>query len=172
MEMAAMHGLKTTLATLTLLAAVLPAQAQSPVKLSQHTAWGTYAYDSNQGKVCYVLSVPESKEPSSLDHGDIYFFVSMKPGENVTYEPQFITSYTMKEGSKVQVTIDGKAFTMFVRGKSGWLENAAEEPQLVAAMKAGAKMKVDAVSGRGNDTHYQFSLSGITAALESISSCK
>ncbi|PHP69131.1 hypothetical protein CSC94_00780 [Zhengella mangrovi] len=168
-----MHGLKTTLATLTILAAAMPAAlAQSPVKLSQHTAWGTYAYDTKQGKVCYVLSVPETKEPASLDHGDIYFFVSMKPGENVSYEPQFITSYAMKEGSKVTVSIDGKPFSMFVRGKSGWLENAAEEPQLVAAMKAGTKMKVDAVSGRGNDTHYLFSLSGITAALDSISSCK
>jgi hypothetical protein len=33
-------------------------------------------------------------------------------------------------------------------------------------------MKVAAKSGRGNATSYVFSLKGITAALNSISSCK
>lgn len=153
-------------------AAALPAQAQNAVKLGQFTAWGTYAYDSENGKVCYVLSVPERMEPASLDHGNIYFFVSMKPGQNVAFEPQFITAYNMAENSKVVVEIGGRKYSMFVRGKSAWLENAAEEPQLVAAMRSGSKMQVSAKSGRGNATEYQFSLSGITAALQSISDCK
>lgn len=152
--------------------AAAPALAQNAVKLGQFTAWGTYSYQGGDGKVCYVLSVPEKKEPASLDHGDIFFFVTMKPGQNVAYEPQFITAYNMAENSKVSVTIDGKSFSMFVRGKSAWLENAAEEPQLVSAMQAGSKMAVSAKSGRGNPTDYTFSLSGITAALKSISSCK
>ena len=60
---------------------------------------------------------------------------------------------------------------MFTRGKSAWMENAAEEPQLIAAMRGGADMNVQAVSGRGNNTNYTFSLRGITAALTSIQSC-
>ena len=39
---------------------------------------------------------------------------------------------------------------MFTKGKSAWVENAAEEPLLIAAMKGGADMKVAAQSGRGN----------------------
>jgi hypothetical protein len=116
--------------------------------------------------------VPLAKEPSSLDHGDIFFSVSQKPGQNVTYEPQFMASYALQEKSKVTITIDGKQFTMFTRGKLAWLDNPAEEPALVSAMKAGSKMQVAAVSGRGNDTRYTFSLSGVTAALDSIKSCK
>ena len=61
---------------------------------------------------------------------------------------------------------------MFTRGKSAWMENAAEEPQLIAAMKGGADMKIAAKSGRGNPTNYVFSLKGISAALQSIASCK
>ena len=168
-----MRGLNTFLAGIALAGVMAgPALAQSPVKLSQHSAWGTYAYDTQQGKVCYVASVPEKMEPSSLDHGNIYFFVSMKPGQNVSFEPQFITSYTMQENSKVKVTIGDKAFSMFVRGKFGWLENAAEEPQLLAAMRGGASMQIAATSGRGNPTSYSFSLSGISAALKSIATCK
>jgi hypothetical protein len=39
-------------------------------------------------------------------------------------------------------------------------------------MKGGADMKVQAKSGRGNTTSYVFSLKGISAALDSIKSCK
>jgi invasion protein IalB len=43
---------------------------------------------------------------------------------------------------------------------------------LIAAMKAGSDMKVQAKSGRGNATSYVFSLKGISAALDSIKNCK
>ena len=39
--------------------------------------------------------------------------------------------------SKVRVTVGDRSFSMFTRGKSAWMENAAEEPQLIAAMRAG-----------------------------------
>lgn len=165
-----MRILISTLMTLAL--AATPALAQSAKRMSQHKDWATYSYKADNGNVCYVLSVPSSKEPSNLDHGDIYFSVSQKPGQNVAFEPQFIASYNLQEKSKVTITIDGKPFTMFTKGKLAWLENAAEEPNLVAAMKAGSKMKVAAKSGRGNATSYMFSLSGITAALDSIKTCK
>ncbi|MEQ9244458.1 MAG: invasion associated locus B family protein, partial [Nitratireductor sp.] len=70
------------------------------------------------------------------------------------------------------VTVGSKSFTMFTKGKSAWLENAAEEPQLIAAMKGGADMKIAAKSGRGNDTSYTFSLSGVTAAINATQNCK
>ena len=61
---------------------------------------------------------------------------------------------------------------MFIRGNYAWVANAAEEPILVSAMKAGQTMKVSAKSKRGNATSYVFSLKGISAALDSITTCK
>jgi invasion protein IalB len=153
-------------------AAASPALAQQATKIGQHNAWGTYSYQASGGKVCYVLTVPTDKQPTSLDHGDMFFFVSQRPGQQVSYEPQFIAGYNFQEGSKAIVTIDKKSFSMFTRGKSAWVENAAEEPVLIAAMKAGSEMKVQAKSGRGNATSYVFSLKGISAALSSIANCK
>lgn len=167
-----MRALISTFLCLGVLAAASPALAQSATKIGQHNAWGTYSYQSDSGKVCYVLTVPTEKQPASLDHGDIFFFVSQKPGQNVSFEPQFIASYNFQENSKVQVKVGDRSFSMFTRGKSAWMENAAEEPQLIAAMKSGADMRIAAKSGRGNDTSYAFSLRGITAALNSITTCK
>lgn len=167
-----MRGSFPIIAGLLFAAAATPALAQSATKISQHDAWGTYSYTQNGAKVCYVLSVPTDKKPANLDHGDIFFFVSQKPGQNVTYEPQFIASYNFQENSKVSVKVGDKSYTMFTRNKSAWMENAAQEPELIAAMKAGSDMKVEAKSGRGNPTSYTFSLKGISAALGSIAKCK
>lgn len=155
-----------------LLAGVATASAQTASKIGQNNAWGTYSYQGDSGKVCYVLSVPTDKQPPSLDHGDIFFFVSQRPGQSVSYEPQFIASYDFQTNSKVSVKVDGKSFSMFTKGKSAWVENAAEEPALIAAMKGGTDMKIAAKSGRGNPTNYVFSLRGISAALGSIETCK
>ncbi|MBC7151584.1 MAG: hypothetical protein H5U22_19550 [Rhizobium sp.] len=155
-----------------ILASSALAAAQSPTRIEQFKAWGAYSYKSNGGNVCYVLSVPTAKEPASVNHGDIFFVVSQRPGQNISYEPQAMMGYPLKETSKVNVTIDDRNFVMFVKETSAWVENAAEEPALVAAMKTGKAMTVKATSARGTGTSYTYSLSGISAALKKIENCK
>jgi invasion protein IalB len=148
------------------------ASAQSPTRIQQFKAWGAYSYKAGNNTVCYVLSVPTAKEPAAVDHGDIFFIVSQRPGQNISYEPQAMMGYALQSNSKVNVTIDGKNFVMFTKDKAAWVENAAEEPALVAAMKSGSSMTVAATSSRGTKTSYSYSLSGISAALKQIESCK
>lgn len=148
------------------------AAAQSPTRISQFNAWGAYSYNAPNGKVCYILSLPTRKEPTNVNHGDIFFLISQRPGQNVSYEPQAMMGYPLKEESKVTVNVDGKNYTLFTKGDSAWVENAAEEPALVSAMRAGSSMTVSATSRRGTNTTYTFSLSGVTAALNEIQNCK
>lgn len=161
----------TTTAVMLVMSCVVAA-AQTPTRMSQFNAWGSYSYTAAGGKVCYILSTPTAMEPANVDHGDIFFLISQKPGQGVSYEPQVVMGYQMQEGSKVVVDVDGKKYTLFTRGESAWMENAAEEPQLVAALRAGTTLRVDAKSRRGTATQYTYSLSGVTAALQSINSCK
>ncbi|GGE08689.1 hypothetical protein GCM10011390_29730 [Aureimonas endophytica] len=155
-----------------LIASVAGAAAQTPTRLNQFDKWGTYSYTASGAKVCYILSTPVTMEPASVDHGDIFFLISQKPGQNVTYEPQAVMGYPMKDGSKVTVDVDGKKYSLFTRGESAWMENAAEEPQFIKALQSGKSLKVDAQSKRGTATHYTYSLSGVSAALKSIKTCK
>jgi hypothetical protein len=168
-----MRGIIGTLSCLCMIAAAAPAYGQA--KISQYNAWGTFSYQAENGKVCYVLSVPKAKQPSTLDHGDTFFLVSQRPGQNIVFEPQFRAGYNLQDNSKVTVTIGDKSFTLSQLnrpGASAWLENPAEEPQVIAAMRGGSTMQVQARSGRGNATSYEFSLQGITAALNSIQNCR
>lgn len=144
----------------------------APTRIQQFQAWGAYSYKSGASTVCYVLSVPTEKKPANIDHGDNFFIVSQRPGQNISYEPQAMMGYTVKENSKIDVVIDNKTFVMFTKDKAGWVENAAQEPALVAAMKSGHSMTVNATSRKGTSTSYSYSLSGISAALKQVEGCK
>ncbi|RFC65085.1 hypothetical protein DYI37_04280 [Fulvimarina endophytica] len=146
--------------------------AQTPTRMNQYNDWGTYAYNDQSGKVCYILSTPKQMQPANVDHGDIFFLISQKPGQGIAYEPQVVMGYALKDGAKVEVDVDGKKYSMFSKQESAWMENAAQEPQLIAALRAGRSMKVSATSARGTNTSYTYSLSGVTAALNSIKDCK
>jgi invasion protein IalB len=154
------------------LAFTASALAQSPSQIGKYQAWGAYSYVSGSGKVCYVLTVPQTKKPDAVDHGDNFFLVSQKPGQNVSFEPQFMAGYELKANTKVTLTIDAKSFSLFTSGKSAWMENAAEEPLLIAAMKTGKAMSIAATSKRGTATNYTYSLKGISKALDAIKVCK
>jgi len=166
-----MFGKTIAIVISALFALTAAASAQSPSRIKQFDAWGAYSYESSGGKVCYVLSVPTVKTPTNVNHGDIFFLISQRPGQNISYEPQAMMGYPLKDASKVEVTVDGKNFSLFTRGNSAWVENAAEEPQLVAAMRAGSDMTVKATSRRGTGTTYKYSLKGVTAALNQVNSC-
>lgn len=147
------------------------AYAQSPTKLNQFDAWAAYSYKSGANTVCYVLSVPLTSEPATVKHGDNFFLVSKRPGQT-SFEPQFMAGYPLKPNSKVVVTVDGKTFEFFTKDSSAWLESNSAETQIVAAMRAGSNLTVKAVSSRGTNTAYTYSLKGITAALNAAQKCK
>ena len=169
-----MFARKLAASALAVMAVASSAFAQSPTRIEQFKAWGAYFYQGGAGKVCYVLTVPDPKQltPAKVDHGDVFFLVTQRPGQNISYEPQAMMGYTVKENSKIDVVIDNKTFVMFTKDKAGWVENAAQEPALVAAMKSGHSMTVNATSRKGTSTSYSYSLSGISAALKQVEGCK
>ena len=149
----------------------ISAQAQAPTRIKQHNAWGAYSHSSDKGKLCYVLSIPTQKQPADRDHGDVFFMLAKHPGGNGNFEPQFTVGYPFQDNSKVILDIDGRKFSMFTKGSNAWMENPAEEPAVVDAMRAGSRMSVSGTSRRGTATSYAYSLSGVTASLKEVASC-
>jgi hypothetical protein len=147
-----------------------PAMAQSPSSLGKFNDWTVWSYSGTNGKVCYIHAAPEALLPTELRHGEVSFFIRTAPGEGVENEANFVAGYPFKENSSVIVDIDGRKFTMFTQGDSAWLLNDSDEPELLEAMRAGQQMTVSATSRRGNDTTYRYSLSGVTAATDKLTS--
>ncbi|KRB58279.1 hypothetical protein ASE04_28270 [Rhizobium sp. Root708] len=155
-----------------LVAVSMPLTAHAAARMVSQTGdWGVYSFTRDGKPVCYALSVPKEARPSDVDHGKNYFLIAPaeKGGAN---EPEAVLGYTVQAGSPVQVSIGEKKFKMFVKDNTAWVADAAQEPELINALRSGSRMTLQATSARGTHTSYDFSLSGVTAALERVASCK
>lgn len=154
-----------------LLAGAAAAAANQPTRISEFDDWGVYSYQSKDGTVCYALAMPKEMKPEGVDHGRNFFIVSPGGDKGSAYVPEAIMGYTLKGGSDVNVTIGDDKYVMFTKDSAAWVEKENDEPKLIASMKGGADMLVEATSKRGTATSYSYSLSGITAALKQVAKC-
>jgi hypothetical protein len=146
------------------------ASAAQPIRLNAFDNWAVYSYQTDKGRTCYALSRPIKMAPAGVDHGNNYLIVSPGQGRS-PYVPEALMGYQLKEGSAVKATIDSDKFLMFTKDNGAWVQREEREPAMVAAMKAGSTLTLEATSARGTSTSYTYSLSGITAALQQIKSC-
>jgi hypothetical protein len=157
---------------LTAVTGALAQGAAKPTLLGTYKNWTMWSYDGSygesQGKVCYIYSEPEKMQPTKLDHGRVSFSVTIVPAAEKSTEANFVAGYPLKEQSKVTVEIGDRQFTMFTEGDSAWLVNKEDEPALLEAMRGGTRMVIKATSGKGNNTTYDYSLAGVTAASDKM----
>ncbi|MGO4352825.1 invasion associated locus B family protein [Rhizobium sp. RAF36] len=155
-----------------LVAMSIPLTAHAAARMVSQTGdWGVYSFKRDGKPVCYALSVPKEARPSDVDHGKNYFLIAPaeKGGGN---EPEAILGYAVRPGSPVQISVGEKTFKMFVKDNTAWVADAAQEPELITALRSGSRMTLQATSARGTRTSYDYSLSGVTAALERVARCK
>lgn len=159
-------------------ASALAQGAAKPTLVDTFSKWTIWSYSGSysgkgEGKVCYIYAEPDKMTPPKLDHGRVSFSITSSPADGIKTEANFVTGYPMKEQSSVTVEIGDRSFTMFTQGDSAWLVNKEDESALLAAMKSGSSMTIKATSRRGNDTTYNYSLSGVTAAADKMATeCK
>jgi invasion protein IalB len=159
-----------TATTLVLLAAPA-AHAVTAKSLGQFNSWSAATYEQGNAQRCFIMGKPSAEEPSSLRHGDVFFFVQTGGTDSNNTESSFQTGYDFAKNSVVTVTIGDDSFRMLTEGNNAWLERLEREPALLAAMRAGDNMVLEAHSARGNATTYTFSLAGVTAASRVMQRC-
>jgi hypothetical protein len=150
------------------------AGAAEPELLGTFDDWQAYTYKAPDTRVCYAVSSPKSSEAGKKVKRDpIYFLVTHMPGRKVRGEISTFIGYPFKESSIVTVKVDDKSFELFTTGDGAWVDNAAREKEILAAMKAGTKLVVTGTSWKGTETTDTYSLAGISAAVDKIdSACK
>ncbi len=145
----------------------MPSAAQAAPKLEgKYSDWAVYSRAEGNDKICYAISEPRSKSPSSVRHGEIYFMVSNWQSGAAKEQPSFMAAFPLRANRAPEARVGSAKYKMFVAENESFIENSNDERALVAKMKAGATMNLKAVSARGTNVSYAFSLKGITAALK------
>ncbi len=154
-----------------------PARAQNTTAIGSFKDWSVYTAGSGKDKVCYALTQPKSSEPKKAKRDPIFFLIATWPQRHVINEPSVVPGYAYKDGSKVNVEVGSDKFEFFTAndGDAGgaWMQNTADEKRLMDSMKRGSDMSVTGTSARGTLTRDQYSLGGISAALDKVAAtCK
>lgn len=153
---------------LALLFAPAAAHASEQQEIGRFGNWAAYVFEENGGKVCYMAAKPAKSEGKYAKRGDVVAMITHRPAEGTKDVFSYMAGYAYKKGSDVNVTIDGKKFTLFTQNDMAWAADAGADASLAQGIQKGSKMVVKGVSGRGTDTTDTFSLSGSTKAYEAI----
>jgi hypothetical protein len=156
-------------------AATAAAGGAEPTLIGQFGTWGAYTATPNGRKVCFALAKPSSSKtnPPNRPRDPAYAFVSTRPAEKVFNEVSIMIGYALKPGSESSLEVGGAAYAMYTQGDGLWIKNAAEEEQMVNAMRKSAEVTVKGVSAKGTETTDVFSLKGLSQALDRLAQdCK
>ena len=156
-------------------AAAAAAGGAEPTLIGQFGTWGAYTATPSGRKVCFALAKPSSSKtnPPNRPRDPAYAFVSTRPAEKVVNEVSIMIGYALKPGSESSLEVGGSAYAMYTQGDGLWIKNAAEEEQMVSAMRKSADVTVKGISAKGTETMDVFSLKGLAQALDRLAQdCK
>ena len=145
------------------------------VLLGQFGDWGAYKATPGGKKVCFALSKPTSgsTEPAGRKRDPSYAFVSTRPAEKVKNEVSVIVGYPQKPGYDAAASIGSAHYVMYTQNDGAWVKNAAEEAQMLDAMRKGSDLVIRSESALGTKTTDTYSLKGMAQALEKVAEeCK
>lgn len=154
------------------------AQAQeSTNRVATQRDWSVFT-EANP-RECWGVSAPKQTvntrdgRPVQVRRGDIFLFVTFRPGAGAAGEVSFTGGYPFAPNSTVTVQIGSDRFELMTDGEWAWPQNAQADAALLAAMKRGSEAVVTGRSARGTQTQDTFSLLGFTAAMaEAEARCK
>ncbi len=147
------------------------ASAQVSDAVAQKKDWSIFKQGSAADRMCWIVSQPISStakragSPVSVNRGDIFLMVAIRPGERVKNEVSMMSGYPYRKNSAVKIKIGSDTYEMFTEGEGAWTDSGESDDRLVAAMRRGADAVVTGVSTRGTTTIDTFSLRGFTAAI-------
>ena len=144
------------------------ASAQQVRLLGEHRAWSSYGATDATGAVCFAMTKPESVTPAPDDYTQAYIYITNRPAENVTTEFNLVAGFTFQPDSKATINVGGQVFNLFTQNDAAWLDDASQASALATAIRAGSSMTVEGTSAAGIKVTQAYSLSGATAAQQSI----
>lgn len=147
----------------------VPASAQDdPQFRGEYRDWRVFTRNTEAGTVCYALSRPSDSSPRAHEHGNVYFLVASWQSGAMEEQPSFLAGYDLRPTSPPRIRVGSDRFDMFADGNEGFLDDLDDESSLVRSMRRGSVMRVAATTNDGVATSYEFSLSGVTAALQRV----
>lgn len=148
---------------LAILALVVSA-AHARTSLGIYQGWG--AFRDPKPLRCYAIAQPEE---ASGGKWRPFATVSTWPGQHVRGQVHFRLSYPVMPGKPVVLKIDNKQWPLTAGGADAWAINPQHDAGIVAAMRNGVYLSVNATGSKGGTFKDLYELKGIASAMDAAS---
>jgi uncharacterized Fe-S cluster-containing radical SAM superfamily protein len=137
---------------------ILGASAQAQTLDQTFKDWSVFKH----GTSCYIASAPKKSGGTFKKRGQPYLLIVSKGAS--ADEVNASSGYPYAAKSEVVAVIGGRQFKLFTQGAVAWAYDAAQDVQLVNAMKQGNNVVVRGKSVRGTTSEDTYSLNGVSDA--------
>ena len=133
-----------------------------------HNDWKTYRHGSGRELMCFAVSAAQEQQPSGSSRQTPHVYVTAWPKQGVKAEVSVLLGFDVKSDSDITIDVGGSSFKLFADGDRAFVGDSGDEERLLAAMRRGLKMTIEATSAKGVSSKDVFSLSGVTASVQAI----
>ena len=152
-----------------ILAGSLAGEAQAQEQLSKNGAWTAFTYKEGGKLTCYMYAQPTKQEGNYSKRGPPNAMIARHRGSAAVEEVSVTSGYPFKDGSPINVQIDGKDFKFgIVQDEHAWADNADEDKSAVRAMIRGNKLTVRGTSRKDTYSLDTYSLKGFSKTYKEI----
>jgi hypothetical protein len=144
-----------------ILVALIAAPATARDSLGVYEGWGAFR-DAKPFR-CFAIAEPES---SSGGKWKPFATVAHWPVNNVRGQIHIRLSREIRRGSKVTLTVDDRRATMIGSGADVWAPSRQMDAAIIAAMRNGRSMSIEAVSASGGGFADGYRLKGAATAID------
>lgn len=138
--------------------------AQADGLASRHRDWQVFVESVGGDRVCYAVTRATDAVPRDFNHGDATAVIATWRSGAARERPHIDFGYEPRPKGPIRARVGRESWSLYTDGKRAFADDE-DDRALVNAMKRGYTLRVEATSAEGERTYYEFSLSGVTAAL-------
>ncbi len=140
--------------------------------IGKYKDWNVVMEVFDTDTVCFAVTQAIDKSPETVQHGDVWFFVSTF--KSIGYErqqPSLHVAYNLREEVPAKLMVGDDGWSMYNIGRTSYARDK-DDPNIISALKKGEEFKFEATSSRGTLVTYHFSLDGSLDAInQAIDAC-
>jgi hypothetical protein len=150
-----------------LLAGLLVASSASAQvnAIGRYKEWRVYTEGSGRSLICFAATSADDAAPRTIDHGDVNFYVATWKSGSASNQPSLKVGYDLRTDLAPQAIVGRARFRMYASGPEAFFPDD-QEKLLLAAVKKGSDLRIEAVSTKSTRTAYHFSLKGASEAMD------
>lgn len=142
------------------------AYAQDTKEVQKSGDWTLFSH-SGQSPMCFLTARARESEPKGQRRAG-HFYITSWPKDGVKRELSVSLGAALKAGSEVVVAVGPTKFKFFAQGDKAFISAGPDEAKMLASLKKGNLLTVDATSAAGAQLKDKYSLIGIGQGIQSL----